>query len=1042
MSLPATAGAVLRRLFARDGDDNNSNDAGQELLDLLKDPFSGDISSTSLWTAISVSFGFTAFIAICFSLLRPYNQSVYAPKLKHADEKHAPPALGKEPWSWFIPLWRTSETDTVSHIGMDAAIFIRFTKMLRNIFLTLTVCVCPVIIPTNLTSGTDNAGRSWLSNIGPSTVYGKAHWADVIAAWVTTLIVMAYLWWNYRRVLALRRAYFNTEEYQNSLHARTLMLTDLPRDRCSDEGIARVIDSVAPNSSFARTAVARNVRDLPTLISEHERIVRKLEKVLAIYLKDPHQLPPARPLCRVSRKDPSHGTYPRGQKVDAIEYLTQRIKSLEVQIREVRTTVDRRSTMPYGFASYSDISEAHSIAYTIKGKKPSGTTIVLAPRPEDIIWSNMPLSPSVRSWKTIMVNLWVTLLTVLWVVPNAMIAIFLVNLSNLGRVWTPFNDELKEHPTFWGMFQGVANPALTSLVYLALPIIFRRLSIMAGDRTKTGRDRHVTAKLYAFFVFNNLIVFSVFSTIWAVVAGVVADTSKGMDAWRAIIKNNPFGALLESLCGNSPFWVNWLLQRQLGAAIDLAQLWPLVYRSVMRKFWHPTPRELIELTAPPPFEYASYYNYFLFYATVTLFYAGIQPLVLPAAAIYFSIDVWLKKYLLLYVFITKNESGGIIWRVLYNRMLFATLLSQLIFLLIIWARGTDSRNMQAYCLAPLPVLLILFKIYCAKAFDTKMYYYACTNMDKEAPIADPTKDGRLRSEKLASRFGHPSLYKPLVTPMVHAKAQDMLHIVYSGRLTNGRDGSGVNDFTSVSGYSDTFAMDSMKSSGAPGKTMGVPGFELVPESQMDFEYYKNRPEFASEHGAGALFGSPSDIIRTDTPSTTFGDNSRPGTPAQVYGGMTGGTVPTIPQVGSNTGYAPYRSHTPASIASGNGGYATPPPPNAFLGQADMATSSVAAMRTRSPLYEQANDSSSRLVSSAADMAMAPPAWQTQGYDAQSGMREPTLPAVHVPGPSTGALGGGPQGYSGLAQAEVPETDPAQYDYFRGSQRRRPGDGYY
>ncbi|PHH49890.1 hypothetical protein CFIMG_006492RA [Ceratocystis fimbriata CBS 114723] len=1022
MSISArTVSTVLRHLVARDDDDDDENlDAGQELLDLLKDPFSGDISATSLWTAIAVSFGFTAFIAICFSLLRPYNQSVYAPKLKHADQKHAPPPLGKEPWSWFIPLWHTSEADVIAHVGLDAAIFIRFTKMLRNMFVFLGVCVCAIIIPMNLNNGTETQQRSWLSNIGPSAVWGKSHWADVAAAWVTTFTIMFFLWFNYRKVTQLRRDYFNSHEYQHSLHARTLMLTDLPRDRCSDEGIARIIDNVAPSSSFARTAIGRNVRDLPTLIAEHERIVRKLEKVLAIYLKNPTQLPPSRPMCKPSKKDPSYSTYPKGQKVDAIEYLTQRIKNLEFQIREVRTTVDRRNTMTYGFASYSDIAEAHSIAYTTRGKKPSGSTIELAPRPEDLIWPNMPLSPSVRSWKGIIINMWIVFLTVVWVVPNAMIAIFLVNLSNLGRVWPAFKSELKAHPTFWGMFQGVANPALTSLIYLVLPIVFRRFAVMAGDRTKTGRERHVTSKLYAFFVFNNLIVFSLFSTIWAVIAGVVDDTSKGMDAWKAIIKNNPTSALLESLCGNSPFWVNWLLQRQLGAAIDLAQLWPLVYGFFMRKFSSPTPRELIELTAPPIFDYASYYSYFLFYSTVTLFYAGIQPLVLPAAAIYFIIDGWLKKYLLLYVFITKNESGGLIWRVLYNRMIFSTLLAQIIFLLIVWARGDTSRETLAYCLAPLPVIVIAFKIYCTKVFDSQMYYFSRENINK-TQVIDPSKDSRLRSEKLASRFGHPSLYKPLITPMVHAKAQDMLHIVYSGRLSNGRDSVGVGgggDFMSVSGYSDTFAMDAMKQ-GHPGKTSGVSGFELVSESQLDFQYYKNRPEFADGHGGGGvLYGNPSDIMRPDTPSSAFSDNSRPGTPTQIYGGMTGGTRPTLPAVNGPSSYAPYRSHTPVSNF--------PAPDNAFLGQPS--------------LYAQNNDSSAGLMSSAADMAVVAPARSVQGYDPRDHNREPSLPIVHVPGPSTGALGGGPQGYSGVPQAEAPE--PTQYDYFRGGgQTRRPGDGW-
>ncbi len=67
---------------------------------------------------------------------------------------------------------------------------------------------------------------------------------------------------------------------------------DIPKKMRSDEGIARIIDEVVPNSSFSRTAVARDVKILPELIKEHDKTVRKLEKVLAIYLKDPKNLPP------------------------------------------------------------------------------------------------------------------------------------------------------------------------------------------------------------------------------------------------------------------------------------------------------------------------------------------------------------------------------------------------------------------------------------------------------------------------------------------------------------------------------------------------------------------------------------------------------------------------------------------------------------------------------------------------------------------------------------------------------------------------------
>ncbi len=858
---------------------------------------------------------------------------------------------------------------------------------------------------------------------------------------------------------------------------------DIPKNLSSDEGIARIIDQVAPNSSFSRTAVARNVKVLPDLIREHEKAVRALEKVLAKYLKDPQNLPPARPMCKPSKKDHSYDTYTKGQKVDAIEYLTQRIKDLELEVKEVRQSVDQRNTMSYGFASYSDISEAHAIAFASRKTRPLGAIIRLATRPNDIIWDNMPLSAATRSRRRFMNNLWVALLTLLWVAPNAMIAIFLVNLSNLGLLWPAFQTQLETNTKFWQLVQGVASPAVTSLVFLLLPILFRRMATQSGDQTKSGRERHVLAKLYSFFVFNNLVIFSLFSAVWSFVLAVINKTNANKaDIWQTIVAEKPGDYLVGGLCNISPFWITWLLQRQLGVAVDLAQLWPLFWGFIMRKFSSPTPRELIELTAPPPFDYASYYNYFLFYSTVALCFATIQPLVLPAVAIYFTIDVVLRKYLILYVFVTKTESGGVFWRALFNRFVFGTVLSNLIAFLVVFTRG-NGNHIQAYVIAPLPFLMIGFKFYCARTFDNKMQYYTTTNVlaNPEAVLDIASKEN-LRSDRLASRFGHPALYRPLITPMVHAKAQNILASVYSGRLTAGRD-AGSGDSMSVSGYSDMYAMDPMNAK-RPGKASGrgtsaMPGFEVVPESKLDFQYYKNRDEFADEHGGGEIFGTPRDLIRPGTPGSVMGapTDSRPGTP---LGGMTGrrqfsqsstvygGAVPGAGASESGTVYAPgynkpgipsppildpymgrpLRTQSPAPY---DGMRSTSPGPNLAYG------SSLDVTRSRSPYGGGGGDtdSLSDLTANAAAMPVATQGTYTPassrsfssrpgprsasnaspgpGIGGWGGERVPSNPRM----PPPGIYGGGPRGYGNLPQEEVEVVqDPTQFDYFRGRPPRR------
>lgn len=824
--------------------------------------FSLQFNASALWVSLGTSLGSFVLLALLFSLVRPRHSLVYAPKIKHADQKHAPPPVGKGFFSWLKPVIHTREPQLIDTIGLDAVIFLRFTKMCRNIFIFMSMIGCLVMIPVNLTQSQHDKFTSTLSALTTMTplyvTNTQAIWSQVACAWAFDGIVAFFLWRTYRAIRNLRRQYFQSSDYQRSLHARTLMVTDIPPPDRSDEGILRLTDEVNPTAALPRAAIGRNVRDLPRIIKEHEQAVRELESVLAKYLRRPDQLPAKRP--RMSPPRSQRNKHPDG-KVDAIDYLTVRIRVLEEEIKHGRASIDRRNAQPYGFASWENIEHAHAVAWTARKKHPKGTTIRLAPRPSDLIWENLPLSKQARKWKKFVNVLWVALLTVVWISPNALIAVFLSDLSHLGAVWPKFMTELERDPHVWAAVQGVASPAITSLVYLVLPIIFRRLSIRGGSKTKTSRERRVLAHLYGFFVFNNLIVFSLFSAAWTFVSTVIKKAGKNEDAWQAIVESDIFYKVMSALCNVSPFWVNWLLQRNLGAAIDLVQLVTLTWVWFAKTFLSPTPRQAIEWTAPPPFDYASYYNYFLFYATVAMCFATLQPIVLPVTALYFGLDAILKKYMLMYVYVTKNESAGAFWRVLFNRMVFATILANVIIALVAKVRGTWT---MVFCVIPLPFLMLGFKFYCMKSFDSECEYYNRANMT-DAEALGPSKPGNKKaSDRLNSKFGHPALYKPLMTPMVHAKAAAALKEIYQGRLDSGE----------MAGEYSDIAMNPMLSS-QPGKAEPSP-FEVVPESQLDFSYFKDRPDFRDEFGGG-IYGRPEDLIteRSQTPRSTLGGDWSP-----------------------------------------------------------------------------------------------------------------------------------------------------------------------
>jgi hypothetical protein len=417
-------------------------------------------------------------------------------------------------------------------------------------------------------------------------------------------------------------------------------------------------------------------------------------------------------------------------------------------------------------------------------------------------------------------------------------------------------------------------------MYMGVPIVFRRLFTHSGDVSRTSRERHVTARLYAFFVFNNLLVFSVFGSAWRFVASVIAAQDRGV--WQAIQDGHLFSQLMTGLCNVSTFWLTWQMQRNLGAAIDLSQAWIFTWSWIQRKCFSPTPRELIELSAPQPFPYADYYNNYLFVATVGLCMGILQPIILPITAFYVGMDCIFKKYLLQYVFITKTESGGRFWKLLVNRMLFAVLLANAVIALVVGAQGVGSINSvqngnMLYAMIPLPILLFGFKWYCKHSYDDKLLYYSTIPYsDLEGSQHPDHPSSKKRNQKVSVRYGNPAIYKKLLTPMVHAKSQHLLKEIYHSRSATAHDIFDAPHRRSTDRarpesmvYGDMFEMQSHQPDKPGNDAPEMPNVELVAEADLDFENFKKRAEFREQFGGdGELYGRPEDMSsRPGTPST-------------------------------------------------------------------------------------------------------------------------------------------------------------------------------
>lgn len=81
-----------------------------------------------------------------------------------------------------------------------------------------------------------------------------------------------------------------------------------------------------------------------------------------------------------------------------------------------------------------------------------------------------------------------------------------------------------------------------------------------------------------------------------------------------------------------------------------------------------------------------------------------------------------------------------------------------------------------------PILLILiFKMYCNRAFNSQFSFYIPNEQELRAAIVH-SKRADAAGNRLEKRFGHPALTSELFTPMLHANQMELLPQVFSGKI--------------------------------------------------------------------------------------------------------------------------------------------------------------------------------------------------------------------------------------------------------------------
>ena len=280
------------------------------------------------------------------------------------------------------------------------------------------------------------------------------------------------------------------------------------------------------------------------------------------------------------------------------------------------------------------------------------------------------------------------------------------NIVNMIRMYPESKEYIDKYWFILGLVEAYIAPCVMAILFFALPRFFRRLVNSQGYLTRSHADQKVLIMLYTFFIANHLVAFtitSVFLGIYGQLRQLVLD---GILADEII--SEYVAQLAKNIADFSCFWINVVCVKAFGVSLEVVQVIPVVMIRLRRLFIRSTPRRIKKLLSPPNFEFAQNYNIVLFFFTIALMYSTTSPLVLPFASIYFAAASFVYKYMLMYIYVTKVETGGSIWPAVYHSTMFSTVLFQLVSAILIILKGGFE---QGCVILPLPVLTLIYQFF-------------------------------------------------------------------------------------------------------------------------------------------------------------------------------------------------------------------------------------------------------------------------------------------------------------------------------------------
>eukprot|EP00045_Choanoeca_perplexa_P014893 m.178189 g.178189 ORF g.178189 m.178189 type:complete len:877 (+) comp16830_c0_seq1:105-2735(+) len=675
-----------------------------------------DVTSTFL-SALIFNMVLAVALLLCFCCARGRYPIYYQPRCID-DPSITPPEEGWD--GWIRTTLAVSDAEIARTNGVDAAMYLMFFRLASYVFAVAMVYGMLVLMPV-YDSGTEDSVEG-IEEFAISHV--KAGDDRLLAAtfgmYVVSLAAFYFLNKSYDVFVTLRRRHLSTAH----AHSFAVMVRDIPPECNTHEKLASFYKKMYPGVVGATMMVKTDT--LVEAQGEREKMALKLERAE----------------CKDAKTGETSETKVGGilcfggEKKPARRYFFDELSNQNAEFQTLRHDALKQPEMlSAGFVVFSNLRSATIAAQVIPTADPMIYETTQAPEARDVVWSNLPMSQTMRNYRTKIISICVAALVVFWLIPITFVA-GLTTAENLkayvGLDINALGSVLK------GIIQGIL-PTLALVIFMAiLPMIMKAWSTLEGLPTHSEISRGTLAKLFYFQIFNVFLASLLAASFLSVAEEIIDDPP------------SIFDLLGQSIPRTGTFFTNYvMLQAFVGFAMMLTRLPFIVVGKILGMILTKTPREIEKARREQRYDLAAPASLAILVFVVGLAYCTITPIITPFAFIFFGLGYLALRYSHYYIYTPAFDSGGLLWPLIFDRLMTGVFLAQFIVVAVL---GVKEGTVAAPLMFPLLVITWMYWGRTNKALASVGQYLpldaAC-----ESTIQGEGKD-------TVNEFVHPTLKEP------------------------------------------------------------------------------------------------------------------------------------------------------------------------------------------------------------------------------------------------------------------------------------------